>query len=501
MDKFLHKNLNKILSLTVFVSGAAVMMVELIGSRILAPYVGTSLIPWTALVGVILGSLSIGYWLGGRLADIKPSQTKFGLIILLSGVSVALLLWQTLLLKEMAPLLIHYLNLGFAALFCASFLFFIPSVLLGIITPYALRLALTDLVGAGKTAGSLYAYSTLGSIAGTFAAGFIFIPLFGSFKTLTSIAVILILLSLIYFRNKLSASLLILVILSSGITFYNNSLFYPSNKIIDDQESFYNRLFIVKSNDEITSKPTLVIMSGPHLSQSARFADGSNDLVFRYTKFFRLVDYWVVNNNKVLMLGGGAYSVPRDYLSRHDKATIDVAEIDPLYTSIAKQYFNLKSDPRLNIYHQDARIFLADKAGIYDAVFVDVFNGSGSVPFHLATKEAVEKIKDSLNNQGVVVVNLIGSVDGLGSDFIKSEYATYSSVFDNVKVFPLNNSDPKALQNIMLVALKNENWPKALPKEMELANLMTYETSNISSNSRLLTDDWAPVDYFLAEVF
>jgi len=499
MDKPHSKNLNIILSVTVFVCGAAVMMVELIGSRLLAPYVGTSLIPWTTLIGVILASLSVGYWFGGRIADIRPSYIKLGFIILLAGISVAILLWLYLFLKDMAPLLASF-NLGLAALFCSVFLFFIPSFLLGMITPYALRLALTDLALAGKTAGSLYAYSTVGSIVGTFAAGFIFIPLWGSVRTLSTIAILLVVLSLFFFKTWLSKLLALVVVLNAVFIWSHLAIFYSSSKVMSDQESFYNRLFVVKDIEAKTNRPIISVMSGTHLSQSARFADGSDDLVFPYTKFFRLVDYWLPTNQKVLMIGGGAYSVPRDYLQRNTKATIDVAEIDPLYTSIAQQYFSLQPDQRLKIYHQDARIFLDKKTNSYDAIFVDAFNGSGSVPFHLATTEAVKKMKASLNNQGLVIVNLIGSLDGVGSNFINSEYATYAAVFDQVKIFPLGNKSSD-LQNVMLVAFKNIQWPNNLPNDSELAGFLTREDKQIKINSRILTDDWAPVDYFLASIF
>ena len=500
MVKSNNKNLNIILALAVFVCGACVMIVELIGSRLLAPYVGTSLIPWTTLIGVILGSLSVGYWFGGRLADIKPSKTKFGFIIMLAALAVALLLWQSLALKIIAPWLISVFNLSFTALLSSIFLFFIPSFLLGMITPYALRLALVEINDAGKIAGSLYACSTLGSIAGTFLAGFVLIPLWGSFISLACVAIVLAILSSIFLKSSIAKFFLIFLILSVLPTWYNPALFYANHQVISDQESFYNRLFVVKDIDRLNNRPLLSIMSGPHLSQSARFTDGTNELVYDYTKFFRLVDYFVPANNKVLMIGGGAYSVPRDYLVHNATATIDVAEIDPLYTSIARQYFNLQDDSRLNIYHEDARLFLENKTSAYDAIFVDAFNGSGSVPFHLATIEAVEKIYTNLNDEGVVIVNLISSLEGPSSDFIKSEYATYNKIFDQVKIYPLGD-DPKNIQNVMLVALKNSSWPTNLPQDPELVKFLNHEVIAFKAGNRILTDDWAPVDYFLAGVF
>lgn len=486
------------LQIAVFIGGAAVMIIEIVGSRLVAPYLGGSLIVWTTLIGVILAALSLGYWLGGKLADARPSPQLFGVLISAAALLVIAIVWFSLALRPLAIALVHNIGLAPAALLLTIILFALPSIMFGMITPFALCLAFKEETRLGQTAGSLYALSTIGSIAGTFVAGFLFIPTLGSFKTLVLISLVLALTSLLFFRRLIAWLVLLIIAVTLTIVFLKPTLFFPYPQTVTDQESFYNRLFIVTSIDQPTKRPTINIMSGPRLAQAGRFTDSDNDLVFPYAKFFRLDNYFNPAINKTLMIGGGAYTIAGDYLKRWPEATIDVVEIDPLYTKLAQEYFNLRPNPRLNIYHQDARLFLNDTAEKYEVIFVDAFSGSGSVPFQLATREAITEIYETLADQGVVIVNLIGSITGPGSDFIMSEYATYDSVFNEVKLFPLG-ANPAGLQNVMLVALKNLPWPTttAAPEQQSFLDL---ELKDVKTTPRILTDDWAPVDYFLAGV-
>ena len=181
---------NFILEITVFVCGALVMIYEIIGSRLLSPYLGASTYVWTSLIGVILGALSLGYWLGGKLADKKPDVKILASVIFLAGGLVAL----TILLKDLILAFIAESSaiLEIKSLIAAILLFAPASILLGFVTPYAVKLKISSLEDTGKTVGRLYALSTVGSILGTFSAGFFLIPFVGSEKTLYLIGAILI---------------------------------------------------------------------------------------------------------------------------------------------------------------------------------------------------------------------------------------------------------------------------------------------------------------------
>src|SRR3989344_2131684 len=170
------------LEIVVFVCGAVVMVFELIGSRIMAPYVGTSTYVWTSLIGVILGSLSAGYYLGGRLADHWPFTKPLAIIIFISAVAIAF----STIIKDLVSLPIVFLpfSMEIKSLLISVILFAPASFLLGMVSPYAVRLRMKDVFKAGAASGNLYAISTLGSIVGIFVAGFYMIPRFGSFFSL-----------------------------------------------------------------------------------------------------------------------------------------------------------------------------------------------------------------------------------------------------------------------------------------------------------------------------
>src|SRR5687768_1782496 len=175
-----------ILGFTVFTCGALVMVFEIIGSRILSPFIGTSTYVWTSLIGVILASLSLGYWSGGRLADRRPDVRLLATLIFGAGglISVTVLL-KDLLLSFIADAPV---GLEIKALVASLLLFAPASVFLGMVTPFAVRLKMTSVETTGRTVGRLYALSTIGSIVGTFAAGFFLIPTVGSVRTLYLIA-------------------------------------------------------------------------------------------------------------------------------------------------------------------------------------------------------------------------------------------------------------------------------------------------------------------------
>jgi len=470
------------LRLTVFIGGASVMIVELVGSRLVAPFLGSSLIVWTTLIGVILGALSLGYWLGGRLADNKATISRFGLLILASAVTVAAVLWLSLYLGAVSRFALDWLGVAGSTVLCTLYLFALPSVVLGMVSPYALKLSLKTTDFTGRIAGSLYALSTIGSIVGTFAAGFWLIPSLGSFKTLAFVALVLVLSSLMFLRRWPAALVLVAVLYTGATTLLLPEKFFAYQSVKAEWESGYNRLFLVSGSDRETNRPIISLMSGPRVAQSARFSDEDNDLVFEYTKFFRRAKEWNSSIDKALMIGGGAYSVPRDFLKHQPQAVIDVVEIDPLYTKIAREHFNLKDSERMNIYHEDGRIFLSSHGG-YDVILLDAFNNSGSVPFHLATREAIQQFHNALSDDGVIIVNMIGSIDGKGSRFIQAELASYQAVFPFVALYPLG-AKSELIQNIMLVASKQNVLPQTAPP----------------SPARVLTDDWAPVDYFLEDI-
>ncbi len=444
------------LETTVFVCGALVMVYEIIGSRIVSPFIGTSTYVWTSLIGVILASLSAGYWIGGRSADKKPDIKILASAIFMAGGAVSLMI----LLKDVILSMIGAANigLGFKSVIAALLLFAPASVLLGFVTPFAVKLRMSALADSGKTVGRLYALSTVGSIAGTFAAGFLLIPFVGSTRTLYLIAGTLFALSIllapfVFTRTSfIVLTLFVLGIAGSEISSY--SLFRASN--LHDIDTEYSRVQVFQTVDPKNGRAFQAMAIDPYFLQSAMYLDG-DDPVFEYPRYYHLVSHFKPDHKRTLMIGGAGYTFPREYLRTYKESTMDVVEIDPRMTEIARKFFRLEDDPRLTITHQDGRTFLnSAETGIYDAVMMDAFSSLFSVPYQLTTLEAVQQIDRVLVDDGVVIFNLGSAIRGPGSRFLQAEFATYKQVFPNVFLFKVNpDRTDEQLQNLIIVAVKS----------------------------------------------
>ncbi|OGZ32590.1 MAG: hypothetical protein A2V69_01220 [Candidatus Portnoybacteria bacterium RBG_13_40_8] len=484
------------LEIAVFVCGAVVMIFELVGSRILGPYFGTSIFVWSSLIGIILGSLSLGYYLGGKLADKKSGFYNLSLIIFLSSIFIGL----TILIKD--PLLgflqTNLSNIKISSVFASLIIFLPTSMLLGMISPYAAKLRINSLNKSGSTVGNLYAISTAGSIVGTFLAGFYLIPQFGTDKLLIILSITLIIISVSLSAKKLAKiKLLALIIFLLGWTAINQvNLINEKNGFIDI-DTAYNRIWIYNYKDAKTNK-LVKIMGINNEPQSSMFLD-SNELVNEYAKYFHLAKHFNPNFKTALILGGAGYSYPKDYLLKYPESTIDVIEIDPMVTELAKKYFNLKENPRLNIYHKDGRAYLNTTQKKYDVIFGDAFTSLYSLPYQLTTKEAVQKKYDILNNNGVVILNIASSLEGKKGQFLRAEYATYKDIFPQVYLFPVTAPDDgKKMQNIILVALKSEISPNFNNDDVELNEYLQHLwQKKVDIDVPILTDDCAPVEYYI----
>lgn len=494
LDKFRDKFL---LEIVVFVSGALVMIFEIVGSRILAPYIGTSTYIWTSLIGVILGSLSLGYWLGGRMADRKPELRILSAILFAAGAIMTV----TMLVQEfvLAGLATSSMRLEIKALIAALILFAPASVLFGFVTPYAIRLKMISVEDAGKTVGRLYALSTVGSITGTFAAGFFLLPFVGSVRTLYLLIGILFALSIMVAPFKLTTKKLYVLLLFPAAIGFNEFYAYTLYKEfgLRDFDTHYNRIRVFRSVDKKTEKPIMALTLSPFSVQSAMFTD-SDELVLNYSKFYHLLRHFKPDFERTLIIGGAGYSFPKEYLRKYPGGKIDVVEIDPQMTEIARIYFRLKDSPDLKIFHEDGRIFLNQTAARqYDVILLDAFGSIYSVPFQLTTREAVERMNYALADNGVVILNLISAIEGEGSYFLQSEYKTFAEIFPNVYIFKVNPEEPDdTTQNLILVASKAKNF-SFQTNDSEIAALLEkrYEKP-LHLTIPVLTDDLAPVEYY-----
>jgi spermidine synthase len=482
----------------VFICGAVVMILELVGSRILAPYLGSSIIVWSSLIGIILGCLSLGYWWGGKLADRNQSYRTLSLIIFFAGVLTA-----TIALSKAFTL--DYLqryagSIHLSSTLATIILFAPPSILLGMVSPYTVRLKIKDLNEAGRTVGTMYAISSVGSIFGTFLGGFLLIAYLGTTKILFVLALVLVATSVMAsLQDRLlkAAGAVLLIGTWFGVQSYERDL---ANLGFHDIDTPYSRVFIYPSAADQNARPTRVMTTHPRAVQSAMYVDDPISLALNYTKFYQLVAHFRPEFKKVLMLGGGGYSFPKYALAHYPHVQMDVVEIDQEVTGLAERFFALASNPRLCVFHQDARSFLNTTENKYDAVLGDTFTSHYSIPFHLSTLEAVQRTYNTLLEDGVALVNLLGAIEGKDGRFLRAEYRTFQAVFPRVYLFLVADpEDPRRWQNVMLVALKTNTEPCFRNEDPELDRMLAHLWRGpIVEDLPLLTDDYAPIDHYTA---
>lgn len=485
------------LEFIVFVCGAVVMVLEMTGSRILAPFLGTSIVVWTSLIGVILGSLSAGYWWGGKLADRNPAHRVLAGIILAAGFFIAAIALTKSLVLDFLQSRAGSIHMG--ALLATMILFAPPSALLGMVSPYAVKLKMKALEESGKTVGSLYAISTIGSIVGTFLAGFFLIAFFGCTDIIIILSIVLAATSFLAYRGdktiKISAVAMCIVLLLGSRSFSA----YLTELDLHDIDTQYNRLLIYNTVSTRTGKAMRVMVTGPEGTQSGMYLDDPVELALRYTQFYNLAAHFNPGMRKVLMLGGGGYSFPKYALRFYPQIEMDVVELDPEVTAVARRYFSLGDDPRLRIRHEDARIFLNRASGKYDVILCDTFNSHYSIPFHLSTIETARRLHDLLADDGVVLVNSLSAIEGDMGRFLRAEYATLKAVFPQVFMFPVDSTTPREqVQNVMLVALKSLAAPSLTSPDPVLQELLGHLwTGPIQADVPILTDEYAPVDRYM----
>jgi spermidine synthase len=221
--------------------------------------------------------------------------------------------------------------------------------------------------------------------------------------------------------------------------------------------------------------------------------------VFPYSRYFRLIEHFTPGFNKVLILGGAGYSYPKYYLKNYPDAYIDVIEIDPMITEIARDEFNLEDNPRLRIFHDDARVFINRSEEKYDAILGDAFKSLYTIPFQLTTLEATERMYSMLNQGGIVMQNLHASLTGKNTFFLKIIYNTYQEVFPQVYLFRVHKERKNEdIQSVILVALKSQTKPQFQNDDPELNAYLALRLDNPSvEDLPVLTDEYAPVEHYV----
>lgn len=268
-----------------------------------------------------------------------------------------------------------------------------------------------------------------------------------------------------------------------------------------DLDTAYNRIWIYDVKDENYPYPIRKLLLNNEFSSAMYLY--SDELVWEYTKYYHLASFFNPWFKKTLMFGWAGYSFPKNFLKTYKNATIDVVEIDPELTQIAKDHFRLKDDTRLRIFNEDARVFMNNTKEKYDVIYWDAFSSHFSIPFQLSTIEAIQKNYQVLNDNWVVILNIIASIEWDKWEFLRAEYKTYKSVFPSVYIIPVvDNYDWKEVTNLMLVASKNNLINNFVSDNKTLNSyLENIRKKKISDDLAILTDDYAPTDYYIRNVY
>ena len=291
-------------------------------------------------------------------------------------------------------------------------------------------------------------------------------------------------------KNKKAISIMIVILIAIiGINIYSYKLFQDKNPdIIKDVDSEYSRIWVKEIKNENINYKTLQVDTG----LESYIDQNTGEMGAEYLKYFDLFDYYNENAKSVLMIGGAAYTYPIHYLDKYHDKTIDVVEIDEKMTEIAQEEFELDTNnTNLKIHHQDGRSFLNYNDIKYDAVLIDAFKGLNA-PFELTTYEAMQKVRNNLKDNGIVITNIISALEGEEDDFIKYEYSTYKAVFDDVKLFKVRDTEDNQSQNIILLGIKGKTSINE-SKNNEFKELLDREITEFKSKNPVITDDYAPI--------
>jgi len=399
------------------------MSLEILGSRVLAPSYGSSVYVWGSLITVFLTALAFGYALGGRLADRRPDPSALSLILALAA---------TLILPSVvfAPRLLESLgragwDLRWASLAAALVLFLPPSLAMGMVSPFAVRVAVRHLEKVGSVAGGYSALSTAGSIAGTILTAFLLIPSFSVQGLLLGLAGTLAFCAFLMIGSRTTFTVASLAALACVFTGFTR---WPAEeteaRVLLSRDTAYHHIRVFEMD-------RTRIMRFDNLTQGGLFLDHPERSVVGYEEGF--YGAWALRPSirRVCVIGLGAGTFPRRLAKLLPDATIDSVEIDPAVAQIAKQYFRFEETEKNRVTILDGRVFLARASEPYDLIVLDAFNATG-VPFHLTTSEFFEAVKSRLTSEGVFAANFIGRLMGRDSRLFWASYQTVRRQFGQV---------------------------------------------------------------------
>ncbi len=476
------------LPILVFVAGAATLAAEITGARLLAPWFGASNLVWANVIGLTLIYLSLGYWLGGKMADRYPRPRVLGGVVVVAAVAVALLpLVLTPVLRTAQGAFANLSAGAFVASFVGTMLMFlVPVTLLGTVSPWAIRLSVTDVRTAGSVAGRLYAISTVGSILGTFLPVLVLIPAIGTRRTLILIAAVLALAAVPLFGVRaVAAPVVLAAMLLLPVGTIRDE---PGETILFEAESPYQYVQVTEAPD---GQRVLRLNEGWAL-HSVRPADGGPLTGGYWDAFLTLPLLTGGESARIAILGNAGGTTARSLRLTWPGVHVDGVEIDPVVTEAGNRYLDM-AGTNLTTHEADARFWLAGDRGPFNAVIVDAYR-QPYIPFHLATAEFFGEVRDRLEPDGVVAINVgtppdqTAVVDRIAST-MRSVFpavltARYGE-FNSVVLGFMTATDADAAQ----VRLAHARGATAVA-----AGVLSPRLTAVAAGGEVLTDDHAPVE-------
>lgn len=525
------------LNAIVFVCGAALMALEIVAARVLAPSLGNSIFVWGSVISSVMVALSLGYWLGGHVADRFGASKTLGPVIAGAGL-------LTVLAPLVAvPVLPWAADLGPRAgsLVASALIFFLPSLLLAMVTPLGVRLvASKGMARIGRSAGALSSISTGGSILGTLATSFWLIPLLSLEPLIVSIGFLLfataaaaLFLPLMVAEDPCADSveggrwhgaatslarfgaagtlLLIVAGASTGAwVLVKVAPVQASNtfgeQVLFRQDTQYHRITVTESGDTRNLRFDATRQSGLDMR------DGITSAV-RYPDYLQLSMALKPDAKRALVLGLGGGMVTRRFWHDYPEMRVDSVEIDPVVVDVARRYFALPSDSRLRVFTQDARRYVQTTKDTYDIVIVDAYYAD-ALPFHLTTQEFFRESKSHMATDGVMAYNVISSLSGDKSKLFRSMYRTAGTVWKHLWVFGVDTGQkapPEARQNIIVLATDSDVTGSELLRRISTAIDGRSQVPGIAkmgsdlythmvelSDVPVMTDAYAPTDSLIS---
>jgi spermidine synthase len=481
------------LGLLVFVVGSASLGAEIAAARLMAPFFGASTIVWANVIGVVLVSLSIGYWIGGRFADRHPHKQGLCALALVAALAVALIPFVADPFLDISVDALDQVSAGafIGSLLAVTVLVAPPVMLLAAASPYAIRLAVGRVEESGAVAGRMYAISTIGSLAGTYVSALLLIPLVGTRRTFLAFGLACALVALPGVTRRriaiaVPATIIALIALPVGTIKAAGD-----GKVLEEVDTEYQYARVVEEPD---GERQLELNEGHAVHSLYRPGSYLTDDIWD--------EYLVLPfaaratpPRKVAILGNAAGTTARALGHYFPRTQVDGVEIDPELTHLGRKWFELRN-PRLRVFHEDARPYLRRTDERYDLIMVDAYR-QPYIPFYLATREFFELTRDRLRPGGAVIVN-VGHPEGQ-DDLEKVLGATIAAVYPTVL------RDPSEDTNTLLLATDGPasatrlaRASRALHRDLRpLAIAAVGRVGPRLDGGTVYTDDKAPVEWLI----